>query len=43
VVADSWLLLAIHHVERVADHAVNIAERVAYVITGRLVKLVSDV
>ncbi len=42
VVADSWLLLAIHHVERIADHAVNIAERVAYVITGRLVKLVSD-
>jgi phosphate transport system protein len=42
VVADSWLLLAIHHVERVADHAVNIAERVAYLITGKLVKLVPD-
>lgn len=34
VVADSWLLLAIHHVERIADHAVNIAERVNFMVTG---------
>ena len=34
VVADSWLLLAIHHIERIADHAVNIAERVSYMVTG---------
>lgn len=39
VVAASWLLLAIHHIERVADHAVNIAERVAFMVTGRLVHL----
>ncbi|MBI1755853.1 MAG: phosphate signaling complex protein PhoU [Fimbriimonas ginsengisoli] len=39
VVADSWLLLAIHHVERIADHAVNIAERVAFMVTGRLEQL----
>jgi len=36
VVSDSWLLLAIHHVERIADHAVNIAERVAFMVTGEL-------
>jgi phosphate transport system protein len=35
VVTDSWLLLAIHHVERIADHATNIAERVRYMVTGR--------
>jgi phosphate transport system protein len=34
VVSDSWLLLAIHHVERIADHAVNIAERVNFMVTG---------
>jgi len=34
VVADSWLLLAIHHIERIADHAVNVAERVSYMVTG---------
>jgi len=36
VVTDSWLLLAIHHVERIADHAVNIAERVAFLVTGQI-------
>ncbi|MDR3688568.1 MAG: phosphate signaling complex protein PhoU [Fimbriimonas sp.] len=36
VVADGWLLLAIHHVERIADHAVNIAERVNFMVTGEL-------
>jgi phosphate transport system protein len=39
VVSDSWLLLTIHHLERVADHAVNIAERVSFVLTGRLEQL----
>ncbi len=34
VVADGWLLMAIHHVERIADHAVNIAERVNFMVTG---------
>lgn len=32
----SWLLLAIHHLERIADHATNIAERVFFMETGRL-------
>ncbi|MBS1716133.1 MAG: phosphate signaling complex protein PhoU [Armatimonadetes bacterium] len=36
VVSDSWLLLAVHHFERIADHAVNIAERVEFLITGSL-------
>ncbi len=35
VVAASWLLLAIHHIERIADHAVNIAERVNFMVTGQ--------
>ncbi len=39
VVADSWLLLAIHHVERIADHAVNIAERVNFMVTGEFKQL----
>jgi phosphate transport system protein len=39
VVSDSWLLLAIHHIERIADHAVNIAERVAFMMTGRFEQL----
>jgi len=34
VVSDSWLLLAIHHVERIADHSVNIAERISFMVTG---------
>lgn len=39
VVAASWLLLAIHHIERIADHAVNIAERVSFMVTGQLKQL----
>lgn len=39
VVSASWLLLAIHHIERIADHAVNIAERVSYMVTGRFEQL----
>jgi len=36
VVTASWLLLAIHHIERIADHAVNIAERVEFMVTGHM-------
>ena len=36
VVTLSTLLLALHNIERVADHAVNIAERVTYMISGDL-------
>ena len=39
VVADGWLLLAVYHVERIADHAVNIAQRVAYMVSGQWDKL----
>jgi len=42
VVSDAWLLLAIHHVERIADHAVNIAERVAFMVTGEFKQLKSS-
>jgi len=42
VVADGWLLLAIHHVERIADHAVNIAERVNFMVTGEFRRLSSQ-
>lgn len=35
VVADGWLLLAVYHVERIADHAVNIAQRVDYMVSGQ--------
>jgi len=31
-----YLLLVARYLERTADHAVNVAERVAYVITGEL-------
>lgn len=34
VITDGWLLMAIHHVERIADHALNISERVKYMVTG---------
>lgn len=40
VVADSWLLLAIHHIERIADHAVNVSERVSYMVTGEFKQFV---
>lgn len=36
VISASWMLLAIHHVERIADHALNIAERVGFMVTGNL-------
>ncbi len=36
VVTLSYLLLGLHDIERVADHAVNIVERVAYMISGVL-------
>lgn len=39
VVSAGWMLLAIHHIERVADHALNIAERVGFVVTGELKQL----
>lgn len=42
VVEASWLLLAIHHLERVADHTTNIAERVFFMQTGRLEHLASS-
>jgi phosphate transport system protein len=29
------LVLAIHHLERMADHATNVGKRVAYIITGK--------
>jgi phosphate transport system protein len=41
VVSASWLLLVIHHIERIADHAVNIAERVAFMVTGKFEQLAS--
>jgi phosphate transport system protein len=34
VVSAGWVLLAVHHVERIADHAMNIMERVYYMVTG---------
>lgn len=42
VVTDSWLLLAIHHLERIADHTVNIAERVHFMVTGHFEQLVES-
>lgn len=39
VVEGSYLLFVCHYLERIADHAVNIAERVHYVETGELVQL----
>ncbi len=39
VISDSWVLLAIHHLERIADHAVNIAERVSFMVTGEIANL----
>lgn len=38
VVSLGWHLLAIHHIERIADHSVNIAERVGFMISGQVVK-----
>lgn len=39
VVEASYLLFVAHYLERMADHAVNIAERVYYVETGHLSQL----
>lgn len=39
VVQASYLLFVAHYLERIADHTVNIAERVQYVETGRLTQL----
>jgi phosphate transport system protein len=39
VVEASYLLFVAHYLERMADHAVNIAERVYYVETGQLSQL----
>ncbi|NUL81196.1 MAG: phosphate signaling complex protein PhoU [Armatimonadetes bacterium] len=36
VVTGSWLLLVAHYLERVADHATNIVERVWFMQTGKL-------
>ncbi len=41
-VSAGWLLLAIHHVERMADHALNIAERCYFMVTGDVVPRVED-
>ena len=30
------MVLAIHHLERMADHATNVGRRVAYIVTGKL-------
>jgi phosphate transport system protein len=29
------MVLAIHHLERMADHAANIGQRVAFIVTGK--------
>lgn len=42
VAAASYLLLAVVYLERIADHATNIAERAVYVETGRFEPLCQD-
>jgi len=42
VVEGSYLLFVCHYMERIADHAVNIAERVHYIETGELEQLVKS-
>ncbi len=39
VISGTWLILAIHHIERAADHCLNIAERVDFMQTGQLRQL----
>lgn len=36
VISGTWLILAIHHMERAADHCLNVAERVEFMLTGQL-------
>lgn len=42
VVAASWMLLAVHHMERVGDHALNMAERVNFMVTGEVRQIDRD-
>ncbi|MBM3941557.1 MAG: phosphate signaling complex protein PhoU [SAR202 cluster bacterium] len=35
----TWLLWAAHDLERIADRATNIAERVIYLVTGKMVEI----
>lgn len=35
VVSASWLILVVKHIERIADHGLNIAEKIHYILTGR--------
>ncbi len=35
----TWLLWAAHNVERIADRATNICERVVYVVTGKMAEI----
>lgn len=35
-VCNGWLLMAVHHIERIADHSLNIAERVEFMVTGEV-------
>jgi len=39
VVTGSWMLLVAHYIERIADHATNIAERVWFMEVGKLENL----
>lgn len=39
VVSASWQLLVVYYLERIADHATNIAERIAFMETGKLEQL----
>jgi phosphate transport system protein len=38
----TWLLWAAHNVERIADRATNVCERVVYMVTGQIEKLDSS-
>jgi phosphate transport system protein len=34
-----WLTHIVHFLERIADHSVNVAERVYYMVTGEFINL----